>query len=1491
MRTDPAVFSQRNAQLTRSPRYVIELSFAEDNSTLWYFTSHADIQIHAGANAVLRVAQAVSVTSQTLNPDTAAATIGKISFDLVDYASAVTNALGSELLAGRTARRRRVRVFYGFEGMQWRDPALGPQPEYGLIQTQIVTLVEFDKGAYHFTCADIQRVMRQEIFKLAETNLSASLGATRLTVACLGGAGTLVVADASAFPTSGSGIIRDGTNDKDLFTWTGKTAQSLTGVSGVLAHGIGATVCDAVVNVYNTAAFTMVAHGTSYSDLPSTTAGYGKIDKEVFSYTSKTSTTFLGVVRGALNTFAVEHVVDGFLGQDRRPKVSEYVYLELPVVDMAYRILTGKDRFGNPVMPTTWNLGIPTSYVRLADFTGIGTDIWDLSDDDGGLVGLLQDIGRTDGKRFIESEINLLAGCFMPVYADGSLGFKRMSNVLAGAAYTTLLDESNVVSWGPLVHDYDSVHNIFEINWNWEPSPSEFTRKTDLVEFASALLYPDAPVTKLNFRLLNGRRHTSSTIALRFDALRDRYSGPPQRITVNGLHRLNQLEVGEVVRLRLANVRDFAAPNGHGPIDRSFEVQNISVNWMTGQLSVQLFATSRQAGPLAPTADATVLTHAWYISEGTALSSVVTITGSNPGHITGGPYNLTGHASLLNAAAIYYYSGDLQQDPGVDITVNDNVWLRIEGFFQENGTISGRGRGINGAAAPLSPGSISDYAPGTIGFLGNTEAGGGFILNNVIAFGPGSPFLRASSVRGGSIAGLNAAVPELNLAWDGTLLSGLPSDLRGSSGSSGMPLTTGTFLPGGAGGKGGAGLAITSRGMAIGASGRIDLSGGAGVAGAAFAFGSISMNAGGGAGGAPGALLVILDGTANTATGLTEAGAVAQNGVTPIAGRSAEIPDQWETFEAGNYSSYFVGTGDGSSFPLPSLSGALGGNQVQYVPGNQTPQADPFIPRLFGFEVVSGSLTGLQVATETIQGGPGGNIALTTIQGVNLVALTITAAQIANATITSTQIASATITGSNIATATITSGNIQDATIIAADIASATIVGSNIASATIAGGNIANVTITATNIANLTITAAQIANATITGAQITNATITGALIASATITGGNISGGTITGSNIAGATITGANIVGATITGANIAASTITSSLISVSQLSAISADIGDITAGSIRGVNVNASSHTTKGSYLTSAPGGGAGTLDVKNTADFPSSGSGWIIDTTNNRDAFTYTGKTATTLTGCSGVLAHNAGATIIPLAKCMVIDGPTNEMLFYGDRGDGTIEILAAVGVSGFGSQFAAGTFGSIASTGTMAGVVGYAGNNPGVMGQSDTGSGVTGLSNSEVGGAFNGNATRGNLQLLNCNGSTFPTNKGAGQLAQVGGRLFYADGANWLPLTHPYFESSEQTLTASTDAAAAHGLGRVPKLAQLIIRCKTAEFGYAVNDEVSIANLGDNVATARGPILYVNSTNVGFVVANSAIGFLRRDAGNVGIFAAITLANWKAVLRAW
>ena len=78
---------------------------------------------------------------------------------------------------------------------------------------------------------------------------------------------------------------------------------------------------------------------------------------------------------------------------------------------------------------------------------------------------------------------------------------------------------------------------------------------------------------------------------------------------------------------------------------------------------------------------------------------------------------------------------------------------------------------------------------------------------------------------------------------------------------------------------------------------------------------------------------------------------------------------------------------------------------------------------------------------------------------------------------------------------------------------------------------------------------------------------------------------------------------------------------------------------------------------------------------------------------------------MTGCSGVGTHgNNQNTIVPLTSVMVIDKNSNEMRFYGNRGDAVNEELASIGIVPVASDNYVAVFGSSSSGMSRAGVWG-------------------------------------------------------------------------------------------------------------------------------------------------------------------------------------------
>lgn len=100
--------------------------------------------------------------------------------------------------------------------------------------------------------------------------------------------------------------------------------------------------------------------------------------------------------------------------------------------------------------------------------------------------------------------------------------------------------------------------------------------------------------------------------------------------------------------------------------------------------------------------------------------------------------------------------------------------------------------------------------------------------------------------------------------------------------------------------------------------------------------------------------------------------------------------------------------------------------------------------------------------------------------------------------------------------------------------------------------------------------------------------------------------------------------------------------------------------------------------------------------------------------------------------------------------------------------------------------------------------------------------------------------------------------------------------------PTYESSE--LTFGNYFTTNHSLGRVPKNYQIVARCKTANNGYSIGDEIQLTGMVDGDGS-RGYVSWANSTYVRFRNQNSS---LQNTSGN---YIVPTASHWKYVVYAW
>ncbi len=844
MRIDNSAFAEVNDSQWQAPQFVVSIDFGDDD--LFYLTSHAITGL-TGENVIEGVLVSISGTSQKLNPDKANSEIGSLNFEVLD--DGLTALQAERLSQGKGLRGKTVRFYVGDEALPWSS--------YILATTQIVDEASYRDQAYSFKCADVQRMLREDVFTPKETRLNRTLEA--------------------------------GADEIEVLTTNGFEAYQHPNAAGAVAAGqkIGLLRLEGDDD-----------------------------DFEIASYTGKEANKFTGVTRGLFGTTPLRIELSNTDDSESSPKVTEFVYLEMPGPMLAYAVLTGAI-YGYPgeYLPDHWHLGVPAEFIRTSDFENIGEDLWVPDDDNQGFIIRLAGLEEEDGKKFLEEEMLLLMGCYAPIYSDGQLGLQRMTAVHSTGGYVRRLDADTVADYGDLTHDMGAVINEIFVSWNWDIFQEEFTRLNYLPDLESIQTHGKADQKDLEFRGLYSSRHSSQTIQRLIASLRDRYAGPPLRLDLTLTPDQNDLEVGDIVRVDLFEVQDYTGTTDDGHLNRNFEIQQISTDWRTGKVKVKLFGSSQKAGALPPQETGTAIPDEWY-ERGTEISpanfpGVVTVSGG----VTRveGLLDLAGGEGLDDEASFFWCATDLTCDDAAEIRISDNVALLVRGFFSlNNAKINGKGRGRPGGAGTTSMVSTGGYffnygsrwdavnkgTPGFIDIQSTPQGGRGYqnrgTLDPYLLDVDGLATMRpAGAIIGGQIQPGQTPPPVYDQDESGITL--YPVDLRGSSGSGGGSVISNYegFIeyerPGGDGGAGGAGLMIVARGMTIGVNGYIDVSGAAGSTPPGSDYSpsadpQLHIWAGSGGPGGPGACYILIDGLAN-APSINERTAIANGGDLVWAGR------------------------------------------------------------------------------------------------------------------------------------------------------------------------------------------------------------------------------------------------------------------------------------------------------------------------------------------------------------------------------------------------------------------------------------------------------------------------------------------------------------------------------------------------------------------------------------------------------------------------------
>lgn len=682
-----------------------------------------------------------------------------------------------------------------------------PWSSYELVGSQLLQSVRYRDGEYRFQCRDVQRAARAKILAPIELRLAQELSETDTTI--------------------------------ELVSTTDSQGRKLESF----------------------------VHDSGFTDRPGQNIAYVKIDDEIIAVNGAniSANQLTSVGRGALGTRAEAHT----LGSGRGKKVTEVPYLEGAFPRVAHALLTGV-WLGNAIndtLPDHWHAGMPSKYVRTSDFLEVGAD-WLTLDPTEGLPVVIQDPGEQDAKRYIEREICRVFSAFMPVYNDGSLGFRRSQTVLSTAAPVGTIDDSHLTRTVEITYSMDKVVN--DLLLRYQEIDGEFVRQVPVVDPESIEVNQRVGRVEFDAALLPSGRYSPEALGEIIKRYRDRLAFPPIETVAVVKANGQAYEIGDVVRLKTKHALVYTENEpAEGGLDHAFEVQQVSENLLTGEVSYRLFGSSREASDLPPDFSGFAVPEALYTSAGSNIAGL-------PGvQDVGAAYRLPDGLDFPTGR--YYADKDIEIPSGSTVTINGKQRWWIKGVVQCFGKIDGKGRGFPGSDAtvnlsgipPFGGQQIVDNPPATTagipGFLGLTQADGALIEQ---ADQRTSSKYRywGQSVLATITRGTHQTMPSFLVEARGNTLHGLPEDLRGTSGGGGgyKAWQDGNGpredTMGGAGGAGGASLVCVCRGWTFGAGGIIDTSGADGQPGTLNQSHEQPAWSGGGAGGAPGGILWALDG-------------------------------------------------------------------------------------------------------------------------------------------------------------------------------------------------------------------------------------------------------------------------------------------------------------------------------------------------------------------------------------------------------------------------------------------------------------------------------------------------------------------------------------------------------------------------------------------------------------------------------------------------------
>lgn len=336
------------------------------------------------------------------------------------------------------------------------------------------------------------------------------------------------------------------------------------------------------LSVNITSGTTTITMRDSISSFPA--AGQVRVDNEIFSYTSKNSTQFLGVVRGEQGTTPAAHTANTNCYQSETITGNP--------LDILLKILISNGGLGTYDTLKS-GLGIANALIDVAGIEATRDSLFLTKQIK------LEMYNVSSALKFLEAEILQ----FFNLRFTYSNSAKLTLAVLDKAVFSPIVEtinEDTITTYPKWSVDDTKIVNKIKINWGYDEATNTYMQYSELTDAASIAAYgPRSPLT-FNFKGIKSSLDGAALVTDFARVLFARFSTPVAEVEVKTHIDRSLKNIGDKVYVESTKI---PAPAGNLVFASDMEVTKRAINYQTSEVAFTLAFTSFtkfRSGYIAP---------------------------------------------------------------------------------------------------------------------------------------------------------------------------------------------------------------------------------------------------------------------------------------------------------------------------------------------------------------------------------------------------------------------------------------------------------------------------------------------------------------------------------------------------------------------------------------------------------------------------------------------------------------------------------------------------------------------------------------------------------------------------------------------------------------------------------------------------------------------------------------------------------------------------